>query len=408
MRRIAAVMMVALACGCATAHKESGLARVDNDGDLDIATAAAPQAMMKSGAPAPSPVADAPGGGSGSSIVKPTEGRRIVYTAMIGLRVASARATAAEVEKLATAAGGFIQNSSLEAVTLRVPPAKFDGLLASLEQLGEVIQRSVDASDVTEQYTDLELRLDVAERSRQRLNALLESAKETKDLLEIERDLRRLTEEIEQMKGTRRVLDDRIGWATVTVSLQERTVVQPAGARTSPFPWLRQVGIDRTMREMPGAHMGTGLVGPAFRLADGDPAPAGFVPLAYHRNELVAATATDYRLRVWHGDTPVNSTLDFWAKSLRQELTQSRGYTLENESDFPLDHKGLVAKRLSTTVAFAGEQWAYDVWIATESGAPDHEIYIVEYARLQRDKDVNMAEVEAAVRGLKARGAFGL
>jgi hypothetical protein len=47
-------------------------------------------------------------------------------------------------------------------------------------------------------------------------------------VLEAERELARVTEEIEQMEGQRRFYDEQVAYATVVVSLEEpRSVVRP-------------------------------------------------------------------------------------------------------------------------------------------------------------------------------------
>jgi len=57
------------------------------------------------------------------------------------------------------------------------------------QALGQIISKNIDAQDVTDEYTDLQLRLKNAEALRDRFAAILEKAANVKDTLEVEREL---------------------------------------------------------------------------------------------------------------------------------------------------------------------------------------------------------------------------
>ena len=73
--------------------------------------------------------------------------------------------------------------------------------------LGEVTHQNIYGQDVTEQHTDLQLRLDNARQSRQRYLQLLEKAEEISDILLIEKELERLLYDIESLQGQLNQLD---------------------------------------------------------------------------------------------------------------------------------------------------------------------------------------------------------
>jgi hypothetical protein len=88
----------------------------------------------------------------------------------------------AEVE----AAGGYLEKRENESIVCRVPAERFKEVLARIRTAGRVLDESTEALDVTSQYRDVELRIDVARKSRLRLLALLEKADKTEDALKIE------------------------------------------------------------------------------------------------------------------------------------------------------------------------------------------------------------------------------
>lgn len=426
MRWFLALLFVVISAGCAhrpaeygalTAsesveargvEKLSGVAVVGRPSFRSIDFSPATGALME----APPPPQD----GRGDVIVdKSATNRKIVYTADMTLRVPNKGTATTSIEELIKKYGGYIQRSSLDAITFRVKPADFEKVLADLEALGEVTARNVNSSDVTEQYTDLELRIETATSSRQRLIVLLEKTNVTKDVIEIERDIRRLTEEIETIKGKLRVLADQVDLSTITVRLEEKYPDQVTTPRrtSTPFEWMRQVGIEQTLEfipeDAPMSRRKLLLLGPEFMLgtADGAPAPEGFVPLLMTRSRLVAATPEDSRLRAQYFKMRQQQgrKIDFWAQALEAELEQNRGYMLLSSDPFALEESDEhPAWHLATETIFSGETWLYDLWVVTDADSP-RELVVIEYARPKRLETEKGAEllgnIEEAIRKLE-------
>ena len=82
---------------------------------------------------------------------------------------------------------------------------------------------------MTKAYADLETRLAVKRRTKERLDVLLASRTGSLDqLLKVERELERVVTQIEQMLGEKRYYDQRIAVSTITVSLFEPgTAIRP-------------------------------------------------------------------------------------------------------------------------------------------------------------------------------------
>jgi hypothetical protein len=81
---------------------------------------------------------------------------------------------------------------------------------------------SVDSQDVTEEFYDVEARIRNKKKQEERLLALLDTAAgELKDVLDIERELARVREEIERVEGRLRVLKDLTSLTTVNLRVRE-------------------------------------------------------------------------------------------------------------------------------------------------------------------------------------------
>ena len=175
--------------------------------------------------------------------------RLMIYTASYELLVPSVpdsiRAFVERVEGL----GGYLQKRENERLTCRVPAARFRELIGGMASFGAVIRESLAAADVTRDYMDLEIRIENAEKSRQRLLAILEKATKVEEVLAIETDLRRLTEEIERMKGELRFLADQIAFSTVSVLFRSSAPAPTPirGRERSRFEWLNRVGVEHVL-----------------------------------------------------------------------------------------------------------------------------------------------------------------
>ena len=72
---------------------------------------------------------------------------------------------------------------------------------------------------------------------QRRLSDLLSRAS-VKDALEIEKELHRVTQELELLEGRMKVLKDKVALSTITVAFEARgAAIQTARIRL-PFPWL--------------------------------------------------------------------------------------------------------------------------------------------------------------------------
>ena len=175
------------------------------------------------------------------------EPRKVIYTARIEIIVADVESALAEARKVADGLGGYMQHLSGKGITIRVPAEKFNDAVAALTKLGPVAERDITASDVTEQYTDLAIRLANSRAALKRLQALLEKASNVKDVLAIEKELIRVRTEIERLQGRMNLLKSRIAYATITVSFRRAAHV-PAHIRVKlPFWWLSQLGLNTLM-----------------------------------------------------------------------------------------------------------------------------------------------------------------
>jgi hypothetical protein len=113
-------------------------------------------------------------------------------------------------------------------LVVRVPAAALTGVLADLEDLGEVESVSVSSSDVTTTAVDLDARISALRTSVARLQGLMDEAATTEALLAAEEALSERQEQLESLQSQRALLAAKVELSTLSVHL-EPFGVAPAG-----------------------------------------------------------------------------------------------------------------------------------------------------------------------------------
>lgn len=177
-------------------------------------------------------------GESASTTVGPTANRKLVRNATAELEVVSFEEAVQKITGFAAEDKGYVSTSSSEKqangklrgeIVVKVLPDNLDRFLLKLRGLGELKNQALTTEDVTKQYFDTESRMKNARLMEQRLIEILKTkSKDVADLLEVEKELGRVREEIETMQGELKFMDSQVQFATVTIQLSEKNMNVPA------------------------------------------------------------------------------------------------------------------------------------------------------------------------------------
>lgn len=189
---------------------------------------------------APSPHAGGEGIGvaGGSTLPLTSADRSLVVTMDVSLTVANIDDASTKIRSAVEAAGGFIADAqdsgSDDARTahleLRIPVDKARGVRSRLSDLGTVNRASEKVEDVTAERADLEARLHNARVQEKRVLEIMSTKAATVgELVEAEKELARVRENIERLEAQERTMKSKIQLATIRVSL---TTKSPAAYET--------------------------------------------------------------------------------------------------------------------------------------------------------------------------------
>lgn len=204
------------------------------DEEMSPSEAEAAPGLMAVKAPA-SPPAQAPMRRSRVESAQPPvpvpQQRKIIRHGNMSLEVESAEKALETVKSLVDSLGGYISNESLSedsysrktgSISCRIPSENLDVAMEKLKGMGKVEDVSVSADDITDQYYDLEIRIENQKLLEQRLLELLKrQTNKLSDLLDVERELARVRTEIDSMEGRKRLWDNQIAYSTLHVNVYE-------------------------------------------------------------------------------------------------------------------------------------------------------------------------------------------
>ncbi|MCJ0931428.1 DUF4349 domain-containing protein [Virgibacillus halodenitrificans] len=161
--------------------------------------------------------------------------RKIIYTANLEIEVNSYEKALKNIQKKVEVYQGYIVESTMFEeeenkgtsgfITVRVPQEKFREFIQLVEDGSKnVLSSSISGQDVTEEYVDLESRLRSKQVVEERLLSYMKKAEKTEDLLAISKDLASVQEEIDQIKGRMKYLENKSELATITIHMTENNL----------------------------------------------------------------------------------------------------------------------------------------------------------------------------------------
>lgn len=294
--------------------------------------------------------------------------RAMAYTAGFKVFVKSRDKGLAEIKKLAESLDGYMVSQESGEITVKVPTSKADKFLELAKGCGKIKDFHVSSEDLTDTITDLNVRLDNLRKLRVRLTELLAKAQKVEDILKVERELNRVTTEIERLTANLKNNQNRVDYVDFSV-----TVIEEKGAMPSGTPQA----IDRfVFLKKLASSAGGNKSYPLFSVK----APAGFVAMEYY-GEIIdgfAATSSDDCIfRTWDADIADGSTLEFWKNMVCRTLKDKRSF--DNIKIEDTTFKGSKAVKITAEISSRRGLQSYMAVISINERWGCDELQIVEF-----------------------------
>jgi PBP1b-binding outer membrane lipoprotein LpoB len=170
---------------------------------------------------------------------KPVNQEHIIRQAEVKFEVKDLAQSTPRVERMVEEMGATLANTTqhqteTEKTTdfvIRVQPDKFKPLLRNLQKESVHLEvRTISSEDVGMEYVDLQARKKAKLAVEQRFLGLLKEAKNIQEILEVERQIQAVREQIESAEARLRYLQNQTAYSTIRLSMyQHLPLTAPEG-----------------------------------------------------------------------------------------------------------------------------------------------------------------------------------
>lgn len=169
-----------------------------------------------------------------------TISRKIIKNGDMKIQVGDIKKAQRQVNDILKKNNAYIQKEDFQNtdmddnlnLIIRVPHKNFDALISSFSDgIGSVLSKNISSNDVTEEYTDVSIKLANKKIYLEKYRNMLKSAATTKDMLEIQENIRELEDEIDIAEGRLRFIDDRVNYSTLNLNLYKEKVRSSATSK---------------------------------------------------------------------------------------------------------------------------------------------------------------------------------
>lgn len=160
--------------------------------------------------------------------------RKLIKNGTLEFETQDLQTTLNTIKQAAQLAGGYlsnehsttIHNQIWNTITVRVPSSEFDHFIATISKgVKQFDKREIESQDVTEEFIDLQARIEAKKKLEQRFHEILKTANTVKDILEVEAEAGKIREEIERAEGRLKFLKNQTAMSTIKIDFYKTTEV---------------------------------------------------------------------------------------------------------------------------------------------------------------------------------------
>lgn len=158
--------------------------------------------------------------------------QKIIKTALLRFEASNPEETHKNIMAIAKEYQAFIQSDNAGKsynqlylnMVIRAPTQNFQALIDKISKgVPYFDQKDISRKDVTEEFVDLDARLKAKRELESRYLELLKKASSMKDMLDIERELSNIREEIEAKQGRLNYLQNKVSFSTISIEFYKQT-----------------------------------------------------------------------------------------------------------------------------------------------------------------------------------------
>lgn len=173
--------------------------------------------------------------------------QKIIKTAHITFEVKNLAQSNLHIKKLIQNNNGYItrenttgsENQPENHYEIRLPTSSFDAFITQLsEEVAYFDRKEISRTDVTEEFLDVEARLKTKKELELRYLDILKRASKVSEILEVERELNNVRQEVESMAGRLKYLQHQVSLSTVNLTIYKSIPYKNTDGKASFFSRL--------------------------------------------------------------------------------------------------------------------------------------------------------------------------
>lgn len=182
--------------------------------------------------------------------------RMVQKESSVSLLVKDVRESVGLVKKQAEDLGGFMIESNFSnpgespngSISVRVPSSSLQAYLDFLrEQSIRVVSEQLTGTDITDQYRDINSRLDTLYSTKRKFEEIYDKAVAVQDILDVQNRIIELQDQIDNLKGQQQYMQKSSEMARVTIYLSTDELALPYAPDTS---WRPSVVFKTAVRSL--------------------------------------------------------------------------------------------------------------------------------------------------------------
>ena len=220
-----------------------------SDGSISVSRAPTIESAMSSDYAMSSPAYPPPLEGENYS--KGSPGSRIQINGNLSLEVQNVPAALEQARALVIQYGGSVTSSDsgdsfnrYANISALIPRDSFYELIGIMKNIAtKVTNENINSNDVTEEFVDIEAKLNVMKETEKRFIALLSETANVEEVMSVERELMRLRGEIDSLEGRMKYLSKTTDNSVLNIYMTEQVPITGSG-------WSFFDSLDNSVRDM--------------------------------------------------------------------------------------------------------------------------------------------------------------
>lgn len=170
--------------------------------------------------------------GAGDIVQQNDIGNKIIRRASLQYEVTELDSAVSRIGRLIVQYEGYVQNENqyqradrlYYTLQIRIPAKRFDDFLDMIligDDIRRLEEKNVSTSDVSEQFIDVEARLETQRQALKRYRTLLEKAETVSDMIAVEENIRRLEAEITSQEQRLEYLSRQVEMSEIRISVYQ-------------------------------------------------------------------------------------------------------------------------------------------------------------------------------------------